>query len=103
KADAEAALAKAKDAWGAASTEVPKMVEAMQKKVDTLTKTHHLPKGVTKEGLASAKSSLEVVKSTWSDASNAAGAGEFTSAMTKVQEIKDRSAEIMKSLGMSSG
>jgi hypothetical protein len=103
KADAEAALAKAKDAWGAMSTEVPKMVEAIQKKVDTLSKTHHLPKGVTKEGFASAKSSLEVIKSTWGDAANAAGAGNFTDAMTKAQEVKDRAAEAMKSLGMSSG
>ena len=103
KADAEAALAKAKDAWGSMSAEVPKMVEAIQKKVDTLSKTHKLPKGMTKEGFAAAKSSLEPLKSTWSDAANAAGAGNFTDAMTKAQEVKDKAAEIMKSLGMSSG
>lgn len=103
KADVEAALAKAKDAWGSMSAEVPKMVEALQKKVDTLSKTHKLPKGMTKEGFAAAKSSFEALKSTWSEASNAAATGNFTDAMTKGQEVKDKAAEIMKSLGMSSG
>src|SRR5919108_4647222 len=44
KADAEAAAAKAKDAWGPMSTDVPKMVEEIEKRVGTLSKSHHLPK-----------------------------------------------------------
>ena len=102
KADAEAALAKAKDAWGPMSTDVPKMVDAIQSKVDTITKTHRMPKGVTKDSLAAAKSGLESMKSTWSDAANAASSGDFTTAMSKAQAVKDQAAEIMKSLGMSS-
>jgi len=101
KADLEAALAKAKDAWGSMSTDLPKMLDSIQKKVDTLSKTHKLPKGVTKESLESAKASLTQLKSNWGDASNAAGSGDFTGAMAKAQEIHDKAAEIMKSLGMS--
>jgi hypothetical protein len=103
KADAEAALGKAKDAWGPLSAEVPKMVDAIQSRVTALSKSHHLPKGVTKDGLASAKSGVDSLKSMWSDASNAATSGDFTTAVSKGQAVKDKAAEIMRSLGMSSG
>src|SRR2546421_5242498 len=49
KADAEAALARAKDAWGPLSAEVPKTVDAIESRVTALSKSHQLPKGVTKE------------------------------------------------------
>jgi hypothetical protein len=100
KADAEAALAKAKDAWGPLSAEVPKMLEAIQSRITALSKSHHLPKGVTKDGLASAKSGVDSLKSMWSDASNASASGDFTTAVSKAQAVKDKAAEIMKSLGM---
>jgi len=100
KADAEAALAKAKDAWGPLSAEVPRMVEAIQSRITALSKSHHLPKGVTKDGLASAKSGVDSLKSMWSDASNASASGDFTTAVSKAEAVKDKAAEIMKSLGM---
>jgi hypothetical protein len=101
--DAEAAAAQAKDAWGPLSTDVPNMVTAIQSKVDALSKSHHLPAGVTKDGLASAKSGLAAMKAAWSDASNAATSGDFTTAVSKAQAVKAQAADIMKSLGMSSG
>jgi hypothetical protein len=101
--DAEAATAQAKDAWGPLSTEVPNMVAAIQSRVDVLSKSHRLPKGVSKDGLASAKSGLESMKAAWSDAANSAAAGDFTTAVGKAQAMKAQAADIMKSLGMSSG
>jgi hypothetical protein len=101
--DAEAATAQAKDAWGPLSTDVPNMVAAIQTRVDALSKSHHLPKGVSKDGLASAKSGLDSMKAAWTDASNSAAAGDFTSAVGKAQAMKAQGADIMKSLGMSSG
>jgi len=102
-ADAEAAMAKAKDAWGSMSTDVPKMVAALQSRVDMLSKSHHLPAGVTKDSLASAKSGLDSIKSAWSDASAAAGSGDFATAMTKASAVKDQATALMQSLGMTSG
>ena len=99
--EAEDALAKAKDAWGPISSDVPKMVDALQSRVDILSKSHHLPKGVTKDSLAAAKSGLDSMKAAWSDASNAATAGDYTTAMTKAQAVKDQASALMKSLGMS--
>lgn len=102
QADAEAAIAKAKDAWTGMSTDVPKMVDAIQSRVDVLSKSHHLPKGVTKDSLAAAKSGLDAMKTGWSDASSAATSGDFTTAMSKAQAVKDQATQIMQSLGMTS-
>lgn len=101
-ADAEAAMSKAKDAWASVSTDTPKMVEAIQSRVDMLSKSRHLPANVSKDALASAKSGLDSLKSMWSDASSAATSGDYTAAMAKAQAVKDKAAEIMKSLGMGS-
>lgn len=103
KAEAEAALARAKDAWGPMSSDVPKMVEEIEKHVATLSKTHHLPKGVSKEALSSAKSGVDSLKSQWSEAASAAASGDYATAMSKAQAVKDKAAEVMKSLGMSAG
>ena len=100
KTEAEAALAKAKDDWGPASAAVPKMMDDIAKHVETLSKTKKLPKGVTKEAVAAAKTGLDSLKSTWSDASNAASSGDYTTAMAKAQSVKDKAADMMKSLGM---
>src|ERR1700756_5960339 len=103
KSEAEAALARAKDAWGPVSADVPKMVEALAKRVETLSKSHRLPKGVTKEGLASAKSGLDALKSQWAEATSAAASGDYTTAMNKAEALRTKAAEMMKSVGMSSG
>lgn len=102
QAEAQAAMAKAKDAWNSMSTDVPKMVAAIQSRVDILSKSHHLPKGVTKDAVASAKSGLDSMKSAWNDATAAASSGDFATATTKGQAVKDQATQIMQSLNMSS-
>ncbi|HEV2286393.1 MAG TPA: hypothetical protein VGR80_10140 [Steroidobacteraceae bacterium] len=99
KTEAEAALAKAKDDWGPASAGVQKMVDELDKRVQTLSKGK-LPKGVTKDALAAAKSGLDSLKSSWAEASNASASGDYTTAMAKAQAVKDKATELMKSLGM---
>lgn len=100
KTEADAAAAKAKDDWGVASTAVPKMVDEIAKRVETLSKTKKLPRGVSKDAVAAAKTGLESLKSTWADATNASSSGDYTTAMAKAQSVKDKAAQIMKSLGM---
>ena len=103
KADADAASARAKDAWGPVSADVPMMIEAIAKRVDSLSKSHRLPKGVTKEALAAAKSGVDSLKSQWAEATSAATSGDYTTAMLKAEGVKTKAAEMMRSLGMSSG
>ncbi|MBV8876790.1 MAG: hypothetical protein JO158_03705 [Gammaproteobacteria bacterium] len=100
--EADAANAKAKDAWGPMSTDVPKMVDAISSRVDILSKSHHLPHGVTKDSLASAKSAVDSMKSAWSDASNAASSGDYATAVSKGQGVRDQASQVMQSLGMTS-
>ncbi len=100
KVEVEQALAKAKDDWGPASTAVPKMVEEIAKRVEALSKTKKLPRGVGKDAVAAAKTGLDSLKSTWADATNASSSGDFTTAMAKAQAVKDTAAAIMKSLDM---
>jgi hypothetical protein len=99
---ADAASAKAKDAWGPLSSEVPKMVDTISSRVDILSKSRHLPRGVTKDTLAAAKSGVDSMRSAWSDASNAATSGDYTTAVTKGQAVKDQASQIMQSLGIKS-
>jgi hypothetical protein len=98
KADAEAALAKAKADWGPIGTEVPKLVAELDKRVAALSKSRRLPKGVTREAVDSAKSELESVHATWDEASSASASGDYTTAVGKAQAVKDKAEEIMKSL-----
>lgn len=100
KVEAEQALAKAKDDWGPASAAVPKMVDEIAKRVETLSKTKKLPHGVTKDAVAAAKTGVDSLKSTWADATNASSSGDYTTAMAKAQSVKDKATEIMKSLDM---
>ena len=100
QADAQAAADKAKDAWGPLSSDVPKMVDAIQSRVDILSKSHHLPHGVTKDSLDAAKSGLDSMKSAWAQASQAATSGDFTTAVSKGQAVKDQATQVMQSLGM---
>ena len=100
KAEAEQALAKAKDDWGPASAAVPKMVDDLAKRVEALSKGGKLPKGVTKDAVTAAKSGLDSLKSTWADAANASSSGDYTTAMAKAQAVKDKATALMKSLGM---
>ena len=68
--------------WSTLNEEVPKAVEAIQARVDSL-KPAALPKDVTKEELATAKTELETVKTTWAEATAAASAGNTAEATEK--------------------
>ena len=102
KAEADAANAKAKDAWTSMGSDVQMMADAIQSRIDVLSKSHHLPKGVTADSLAAAKSGLDSLKAAWGDATNAAATGDYATAVSKGQAVKDQGTQIMKSLGMTS-
>lgn len=102
QSEVEAAVAKAKDSWGSMSSDLPKMVDAISSRVDVLSKSHHLPKGVTKESLAAAKSSVDTMKQGLTDATSAATSGDYATAASKGQAVKDQATQVMQSLGMTS-
>lgn len=85
--------------WTSLNEEVPKAVEAIQARVDSL-KPAALPKDVTKEEFEIAKTDLETMKSTWAEATAAASAGHTTEAADKGRTVLAKAEELKNSLGM---
>jgi hypothetical protein len=100
--EADTKLAKTKQQWRTMSADVPKMVTAIQSRVDELSKSRRLPKGVSKASFESAKAGLASLNSTWTEATSAEANEDYAGAVAKGQATKDKATEIMHELGMTS-
>jgi chromosome segregation ATPase len=87
-------------AWNSMSAGLPKMIDALKSRVDTLSKSKGVPAGLTKETIANAKTGLATVTQTWTDATAAATAGDIQAAVTQANDVKAKVIELMKSLNM---
>ena len=85
--------------WTTLNAEVPKAVEEVQARVDSL-KPAALPKDVTKEELETAKTELQAAKATWAEAQAAASAGDPIAATEKARTVQAKVAELKNTLGM---
>ena len=85
----QAVAAAAQNEWDTLNAEVPKAVEAIQVRVDSLAGSR-LPKEVTKEELDTAKTELETMKSTWAEATAAATAGNAMEATDKARVVQSK-------------
>ena len=101
KSEMDSAVAAATQQWQSLAAEVPKMVEAIQSRVDILSQSRKLPKNLTKEAFESAKGGLEAMKIAWAEATAMFGAGNAVDAVTKAQAVKEKGNEVMQVLGMS--
>ena len=86
--------------WEQMSAGLPKMLEAIKGRLDILAKSKKLPKGLDKATLEGAKGGYEAAAKAWADAQGAFASGELGGALAKAKEVKDKAAEVMKSLGM---
>lgn len=91
--------ANATSEWNTLNETVPKAVEEVQAKVDSL-KPNALPKDVTKEELETAKTDLVTAKATLAEAQAAATAGNPTEAVEKAKVVQAKVEELKNSLGM---
>jgi hypothetical protein len=98
KADAEQMLAAAQTEWNDLSANLPKTVETLQARVDQLTKTRKLPKGLDKAGFDAAKTDFENMKAQWAQASAEFAEGKVADAVRKGRAIKAQSEELMTRL-----
>lgn len=103
KAEVMAALEKAKGEWSTMSADLPKMVEAIGSRLDILGKAKKLPKNLDAAKFDAAKTGFDAMKSAMGEATAAATSGNFTEAVSKAQTVKEKGAEIMAALGMTSG
>lgn len=99
KAEFEAATAKAKEQWASLSTELPKLVESLESRVDSLGKGK-LPKGVDQAAADAAIAGLDQVKSGWTSALADFNMGKVTDAVTKANEVKAKAGELLGKLGV---
>lgn len=88
--------------WVVLNRDVPKMVEAIQSRVDILSKSKKLPKNVSQEAFDGAKSGLESMKTWWNEATAAATDGKPSEAVEKANAVKAKGLEVLAALGMSS-
>jgi type II secretory pathway pseudopilin PulG len=102
-AAAQQAQAAASAEWATLSTDLPKMVSAIQSRVDILSKSKKLPAKLSKESFDSAKAGLDMINSTWSEATAAAAAGNSIEAVDKAKLVQQKGQEVLALLGMPGG
>lgn len=103
KALADAAAAKKADltkSWADVSGGLPKVLEAIQGRVDILSKAKTLPANLDKTAVDGAKTGLESMNKAWADAQASFSAGNLADALAKANALKGQAAEIMTKLGM---
>lgn len=86
--------------WNSMSAGIPKLVDALKSRVDTLSKSKGTPAGVTKDDVESAKNGLASATQGWADAQAAATSGDVQTAMAKANAVKTQVVNAMKALKM---
>ncbi len=108
KNKANAVLEKAKNKkedltkkWTETTQALPKMMEDIQAKVDSLSKVKKLPKTLKKETFEEAKAALASAKDELTKAEASFKDGSLNEAVGMAATLKDKVVKIMESLGMS--
>jgi hypothetical protein len=102
-AAAQQAQAAASAEWATLGTDLPKMISAIQSRVDILSKSKKLPAKLSQESFDSAKAGLDMINSTWSEASAAAASGNAVDAVAKAKLVQQKGQEVLALLGMTGG
>ena len=95
RTEREQANEAAKSTLAAISADVPKMVQAIQGRVDVLAKSKKLPKNLDKAKFESARADFEQMKTTWSEATAAASAGNAVEAVSRGEAAKSKGTDVM--------
>ena len=86
--------------WETLNAEVPKAVEEIQVRVDSLASSPKLPKEVDKHEFETAKASLETMKNDWAAATAAFSEGNATEAADKARSVQGKVEETKEQLAM---
>ncbi len=99
----QTAIAALTESWNALSSDLPNMVNAIQSRVDVLSKSKKLPKNLDQASFDAAKAGLDDMKSTWSAATQSFNSGNVEDAVAKAKQVQQKGTEVMGLLGMSAG
>jgi len=86
--------------WEDMSGGLPKVVDAIKSRVDILSQSKKLPANLDRAAVDSAKSGLEAITKTWSDAQAAFKEGQVADALTKAKAVKAQAVDVMTKLHM---
>lgn len=89
--------------WGSYAADLPQMVQAIQSRVDTLSASRRLPRGIDAAAFDSAKAGLDWMKSEWSTATSAFEGGNAIDAVARAKAVKAKGEEVLQLLGMQTG
>ena len=89
------AIAELTDSWNSMSGDLPNMVDAIQSRVDTLSKSKKLPKGLDQASFDAAKSGLDEIKGLWSAATQSFNSGNVEDAVAKAKTVQQKGTEVM--------
>jgi soluble cytochrome b562 len=99
----QTAVAALTDTWNSLSADLPNMVNAIQSRVDTLSKSKKLPKNIDQATFDAAKTGLDEIKNVWNAASQSFNSGNVEDAVAKAKQVQEKGTEIMAQLGMKTG
>jgi len=86
--------------WTNLSAGIPRMVEAIQQRVDILSKSKKLPANLTKETFEEVKSGLSAAKDEWAKAQQSFSSGSLDDAVAMANSVKAKAVKAMETLGL---
>lgn len=86
--------------WTELTQGFPQMLQAIQGKVDELAALKKLPKEMTAEKLAEAKTGLDAIKADWTKAQESFTAGNIADALAVANTVKEKTTKAMEALGI---
>ncbi len=99
----KAELQAASEQWASLSSDLPQMISAIRSRVEALSKSRKLPRNLDQATFDSAKAGLDSLESSWAGAAGDYSSGKIVEAVSKAKELKEKGAEVMRSLGMTAG
>ncbi|PKN87447.1 MAG: hypothetical protein CVU51_05580 [Deltaproteobacteria bacterium HGW-Deltaproteobacteria-1] len=86
--------------WKDLSQGLPKMMSALQSRVDILSKSKKLPGDLTAEKFAEVKTELASAKEDWTKAQESFKSGNMPDAISSAKAVKEKAVKAMETLGM---
>jgi hypothetical protein len=99
-AKAAAAKADLAKAWNEAGDGVAKLIDTARSRLDTLAGSKKLPAGMDKATLAKGQADLASLQADWAAAAEQYKAGDWSGAVAKAKELKERGLALHKAIGM---
>lgn len=100
KVNADALAEQLTERWNTLSTELPEMVESVNARVASLTKSRKYPEGIDAASFENVKAAADTMAQSWQQALGAFANNNMQEAVDMAQMAKDKGTEVMTALSM---